>query len=189
MLALTYHQPYASLQAFGAKGIETRGWHPQESRADLVYPFRLALHAGKARDPDLEDFYDHELPSLLRLHPDAPGSRGLAMLLDRYPRYELLPFGAIVGGHRVTGVRRTEEIVSSPIPECAPPAMALEAHLGLYAPGRWGWLSEAHAWLPEPISTRGYQRLWWWQTPPDIRSRAIAAPYEAVEAQTAAAAT
>ena len=50
MKALTLHQPYASLIAYGIKTIETRSWKPPD---DLIGE-RFAIHAGKTMDMDEE---------------------------------------------------------------------------------------------------------------------------------------
>lgn len=46
MIAITLHQPYATLMMLGRKSYETRTWAPRQHISDS--PTRLAIHAGKS---------------------------------------------------------------------------------------------------------------------------------------------
>lgn len=170
MLALTLHQPWASLCAYGVKRFETRSWLPKEHRGDLVLPCPLAIHAGKSTR-DGKPFYA-ELPEVLERAGAENNDFGgiatnlrLAAFLKRYPTFDDLPLGAVVGVVHLRSTHRTEAVIDVAAPR---PDLVVEEALGDYTPGRFAWELGGPYYLETPIEARGYQRLWYWPEPADL---------------------
>jgi len=131
---LTLWQPWAGLMAAGLKTIETRSWSTK---------FRgpIAIHAAKravdlrtvAAFGDLVDRIDTGLWQ--QCHATKASFRAL---------------GAIVAVGNLVDVVPTTSLID---------LSDLEAGLGDYSRGRFGWVFEDIVALPEPISFRGGQGL------------------------------
>ena len=140
--ALSLHQPWASLIAWELKHFETRSWRT---------PYRglLAIHAAK--HCDLED--EELLLSDLRSHtgnPDLPAAKDL-------PRGAVVAVGRLVACHRMT-------------PDLIGRQSKIENMVGWWEQGRYAWeIGQVRA-LESPIQARGYQGLWKWQAPDELRS-------------------
>jgi hypothetical protein len=161
VLALTLHQPWASLWAHHVKAYETRSWSPHELASTFGLPYPLAIHAGK-NDREGREFFEG-LPYLAERHSDISAGGRLATWLERYPIWDALPFGSVVGVHTQTQAIPTEQLI--PRSSTPRPGLALEAVLGLFDPGRWAWETSDPRVLTRPIPARGRQKLWIW-TPP-----------------------
>ena len=92
MKAITLHQPWATLVAYGYKAIETRSWPvPSRHLGHLV-----AIHAGRQED------------SRFRLASEVFDRLGV----DQLPR------GAVVAVARIMNCRPTEELAPAPPDRC-----------------------------------------------------------------------
>lgn len=142
--AVTLDQPWPSLIAAQAKLIETRSWAPH--KAAIGQP--LAIHAGKSRN-FLGTPYYPEFNQAVARH-----------LGDTW--YRNVPLGAVVA---VAILHDAVQIQSdTKLPE------GDELIFGHYETGRWMWiLSDVRA-IDPPVAARGYQRLWKWTPPPEVRS-------------------
>lgn len=137
MKALSLKQPWASLVAIGAKGIETRDW---------ATPYRgpIAIHASKKFD--VADQYLLRESAFAR----ALGAAGLRAPSD-------LPCGAIVA----TAV--LSECVRFPMSEKVWRLAARgadEIYFGDFTTGRYGFVLVGVRALPTPIPCRGALGLW-----------------------------
>lgn len=149
MLALTLHQPWASLIAVAAvapdlavgKRIETRSWATQ-------YRGPLAIHAAKGGLPQR---------ALLALCEREPFRSTLSMLGITDSRD--LPRGAVVATATLRDCVPTEQVQPG----------FVEAAFGDYAPGRFAWLLEDIRRVDPPIPARGAQQLWRWTMPQEQR--------------------
>lgn len=140
--ALTLHQPWASLMAWGVKTIETRGW-------PTAYRGPLAIHAAKtipnyARATVLDSPI---LSHALRFH-------GVDLVT-----WAGLPLGAVVAIVDLIDCRCINETSRGPGPE---------RPFGNFAPGRFAWLTRNPRLLAPPIPARGHQRLWDWVPPAEF---------------------
>lgn len=149
MKALTLHQPWASLVAYGLKQIETRSWSTKHRG-------QLAIHAGKRQAPYEE--WPAEALKLWPHYPDLLGSLPLGAvvavvnLVDVVPA-ESLRFHRGIGGGWTTG-RRADDYV----------AHAREAEMGDLSAGRFAWLLRYDVQrFEQPIPAAGRQGLWTWQ--------------------------
>lgn len=166
MMGLSLWQPFASLVAFGAKGIETRSWA-------TGYRGPIAIHATKAFPPDAiaechrEPFTAVLKAAGIRVPADLPRGAvvAVARLTDVLPIVEAngrMPRLRCVGLDD-EGIARVWE--PSVLEGCAFHVGDIqpnehEAAFGNYAPGRFGWLLADVRALPEPIPCRGGQGLW-----------------------------
>lgn len=131
MKAISLWQPWASAIVLGLKTIETRGWW-------TAHRGPIAIHAAKTNTPELREFY---------LRSQCDRLRGV------YPRFELLPFGAIVATARLSECLRTTDIDGLTSEDRA---------WGDYTPGRFGWVLKDIVMLKAPVPARGAQQLWDW---------------------------
>jgi len=149
--AVTLHQPWASLVAFGVKSFETRSWPP-------LYRGPLAIHAGKSREG--AEFFDEVAAPLL-----APLG---------VERFDDLPFGAVVALVDLTAYFRTDDLERWLNDDRARAAAQFldgtgelltprERELGDFSCGRWAWRLEDPRRLERPEPARGYQKLWTWK--------------------------
>jgi hypothetical protein len=134
LYALTEHEPWGTLIAYGAKKIETRSWRAPK------WLKRFCIHCGKHWD---EQMCSNEFVARALCQPPEDRARfvrgGLVAVVelieciptdDRKIRLEL----------RRLGNR--------------------EKHFGNYAPGRWAWRLQVILLISPPIMCRGRQRLW-----------------------------
>jgi hypothetical protein len=144
--ALTFHQPWASAIARGAKSIETRSWSTKHRG-------KLLIHAGKSKIGD-----DLTHPVWLN-----------DCMID-FPAFRDLPFGAIIAVCDLVTVLPTDIFrVGYDYPACDETRNSTtrwstftdqELALGNFAPERCGWVLRNVRALPEPIPYRGKQGLW-----------------------------
>lgn len=140
MKAITLHQPFASLIAFGEKTIETRSWR-------AGYTGRIAIHAGKLSQDRAEECLDEPYRSLLVKH-------GVKTIGD-------LPWGAVIATANLVGCQRMDaDWIDAMVRE-----RWGEVKLGYYAPGRYGWVLADIEPLQVPVPARGHQGLWDWDPP------------------------
>lgn len=141
--ALTLTQPWASLVASGAKGIETRSW-------GVEYVGPLAIHAAKGYPPEAEALCEQE-PFSSKLE-----AAGYHRHTERGSNLWGLPLGAIIA---IVWLEQVERITS-----CIH-VTSQERAFGNYAPGRYAWQFGEVYLLPTPIPARGTLGLWSWQPP------------------------
>lgn len=136
VVALTLHEPYASLVAAGVKRFETREWETE-------YRGPLAIHAGKQCLKPAET--TEALDALCRR---VFGDEWRARMVS----------GAIVAVTRLADIQPVEAVADELTPE--------EVIAGNYAAGRFAWRLEGTRALATPIEHRGYQKLWTWHDVP-----------------------
>lgn len=140
MKALTLHEPFASLIAYGWKEVETRGWYT---------PYRgpLAIHAGLRK-------------------PDATEISRFTFLLG-HKGFELPPLakGAIVCVCELaycvpTGLVQQVGQTKLPSPFTPKHGWEVELQMGNYDRGRWAWILRDVQRLDPPMAARGMRKLW-----------------------------
>ncbi len=150
MKAITIWQPWATLIAIGAKKYETRSWATN-------YRGPIAIHA--AQKPFNTDTYlDREL------YPFAK-----ALNLPDIYSFDKLPYGCIIATAELIGC--WEICVDggdngwdfAPTLDNSYHATKQEMFFGDWTPGRYAWQFRNMKMLPEPIKTKGHQRLWNWE--------------------------
>jgi activating signal cointegrator 1 len=155
MKALTLTQPWATLVALGAKGIETRSWATSHRGP-------VAIHAAKGL-------------------ADLGGERGLTALCEREPFRSVLeeagitspkelPRGAVVAMAELVDCRPTQIDRHGLALYQQPDGIWMnvseqERAFGDYRPGRYAWLLADVQLLPEPIPAKGALGLWPWTMP------------------------
>lgn len=158
MIALTLHQPWASLWVHGIKVGETRDWSPWYG-----LPLDLVVHAGKARTDEAKDLF---------VHLGDPWSdemwANIKPFLERYPTFEHLPFGAVVGTVTVEEDIPTEDLFLRPGLQSSELPYE-EPEFGDLSPGRRWWRARDHRAFSEPIPARGHRKLW--RVPRELESR------------------
>lgn len=130
MMALTLHEPWATLIALGHKTIETRSWPTR-------YRGPIAIHAGKNEKfvREWEYLWYDANDGIPGLAPPPPAS---------------WPFGQIVA---------VADLIACLPAETMKPS-AKDRAFGNFSPGRWGWqLANVRQVLPG-IPARGFQMLW-----------------------------
>lgn len=156
MKALSLHQPWASLMAWGLKALETRSFR-------LNYRGIVAIHASKTFPPMAQALVRTEAfqgPLRAALHAYFPGEPVLP---------GDLPTGAIVAVGRLTA---TWPIITNPDDPQAVPALQVgkgfepipdeELPFGDYSAGRFAWKFEDVVRLGNPIPAKGSLGLWDW---------------------------
>lgn len=163
MRTLTLPQPYASLLAVGAKGIETRSWAPS-------YRGPLAIHASSR--------HVHSGKSLL-LARMARIAGSISPEQEQEFRARAVPFGAIVATCELVDVVPTNEIVWSD--DLDRPwriivsrsgadhvdwvmASTSERAFGDFGEGRFAWLLDNVHTFADPVPAKGAGRLWHWES-------------------------
>ena len=170
MKALTLMQPWASLVAIGAKGIETRSWSTK-------YRGPLAIHASKRfgkeeirlciTPPFLYFLYKagivHEGRNWAREIP-------LGAVIATCDLVEIIPIpffpSRYISSFKLYGMGMypNEAYVPQPRDRVIPiPPPEPERSFGNYKPGRYAWILENIQRLPEPIPAKGAQSLWNWE--------------------------
>jgi len=176
--ALTLHQPWASLIAYGYKTIETRSWSTR-------YRGELAIHAG-LHEPPLGIIGEREVrmlgPERVIGGPDTPNV------------HRSLPLGAVVATCELVDVVPTEVLFWKDKAERLDgreeprsyhgwmgegPAWRTilldddhddvgvfvhtgEKPYGDYGPGRFAWLLDKIMPVDPPVPARGAQGIWLW---------------------------
>jgi hypothetical protein len=145
--ALTLHEPFASLIAYGWKEVETRDWY-------TTYRGPLAIHAA-LRKPD---------PTELSRITFALGGRGFEV--------PPLTFGAIVCVCHLLGClpaplspMKAGNLKPAFVPKHG---WNVEQQFGNYEGGRWAWILREVQRLDRPLAARGFQKIWNWDAPLDL---------------------
>lgn len=171
MKALSLLQPWATLLAYGEKGIETRDWYTSHRGW-------LAIHASKGIK-DLEAFLEVVSSKKYLSHPTpwvVHGGVFVESNSNGNPR-DLFPTGAVIGMAKLIEVRRVETIrdkLTTP-----------ERAFGDYSDGRWAWVFESACLFPEPIPAKGALSIWMWDpnAQPDAPKERAPREPKAVKAQ------
>ena len=140
MKALTLTQPWATLVAIGAKGIETRSWKTS-------YRGPLAIHAAKGFPK-----YARKFTTLPECYEAV--RKCYAQNLKGVTAY---PLSAVVATCRLIAIHPVEEVRDE--------LTTQELSLGNYDSGRYAWVLDDVRQLPEPIPAKGAQSLWEWKEP------------------------
>ena len=152
MRALTVRQPWCWSIVYASKRVENRS-RPIPSTLDL--PARVALHAGKAWDDSMEDFWpwDVDMP---RKETEGWHGEKITPFVGGFgidTHYRVQSFGAIVAVIELTGCHHADE------PACARAA-------GFMSCSMWANDNAFH-WqigdvtpLADPIPCRGMLGLW-----------------------------
>jgi hypothetical protein len=158
MKAVTLHQPYATAIALGCKRIETRGYRTHHRGP-------IAIHASMSARP--------EYMGVIR---DMPAADAAAFIAAGYavggkPSLLKLPQACIVAIAEIQGVCPVEELQRARYTTASGSSILTdgERYWGNYSAGRFGWILVNIRRLAKPIPTRGYQGLWDWTPPADLR--------------------
>ncbi len=148
MLALTLHQPWASVVAAGLKNVENRSWTPP---LDVVGE-RIAIHAGKTWDDNGEKF----IREMIVTTPNM----ATALMIEQALRTAENTDSFIVATAVVAGCysRDVHDLVFP-----SPRELTLVQREIAESPwffGPWGWLLKDVQALDHPIRCRGFQKLW-----------------------------
>ena len=135
--AISLWQPYASFVAWGMKCYETRSWKPSGLQRGEI----IMIHAGK-RGMKADELRLLKHPLVAR----AMDQRGVTV--------EQMPYGAIVGAARFTGVVSTNQF--------CPDDGSLERLLGNYQAERFAWELELVKRAEHPIRCNGQQGIFFW---------------------------
>jgi hypothetical protein len=145
--ALTLHEPWASLIAYGWKEVETRDWY-------TGYRGPLAIHAA-LRKPDPTE-----------------NSRIVFTLGHRGFELPPLTFGAVVCVCQLVACLPAPlvEYKAKQLKEWFQPkhGWELERQFGNYDAGRWAWILRDVQRLDRPLAARGMRKLWDWKHPLDL---------------------
>lgn len=156
MPAISLWQPWASLLACGAKRYETRSWHTS-------YRGQIAIHAAK-KPFDTDSYLDGELYQFAKALnlPDIYS-------FDKLPRgcvialAELVECWEITANGHTNGSDKAAHIVGGVYGGKANIVEGREILFGDWTPGRYAWEFANMTMLPEPIPTKGMQRIWNWE--------------------------
>src|SRR5882724_11330139 len=152
MKALTLHEPYASLIAYGWKEVETRDWYTS-------YRGLLAIHAA-LRQPDPTEL--SRVTFILgrkgfEFPPLTFSERGLQVQTP-------LPRGAVVCVCQLVACLPAPlvEYKAKQLKEWFQPkhGWELEKQFGNYDGGRWAWILRDVQRLDRPLAVRGMRKLW-----------------------------
>jgi hypothetical protein len=153
VLAITLHQPWASLVAWELKHFETRSW-PTPYRGQLI------IHAGLNRD-ELKPIDEFLVWWKGRLVPDSMRGDFAAQVVEAMAargisRSSELPMGcALCLADLVDCILMDEAFIAR--------QSAQERLFGWWAPGRFAWQLENVRQFAVPVPARGAQQLWMWQ--------------------------
>ena len=150
MKALTLHQPWASLIAYGVKAIETRSWAPPKA----LLGERIAIHAGRrvARAGlssrvwyAVEGLYGSEWWNAI------PTSAVVctAVLADARRVQWVGADQELHLTHSLTGVTSGEKVKADPY--------------GDFGVGRWLWFLRELGPVEPPVPAVGHQGFWDWE--------------------------
>ena len=149
---LTLWQPWATLVATGAKGIESRGW-------ETDYRGPLLIHAAARWKPDQSEML--AIPAIRDALADRgdPPPDGCSFVTP--DGLMPLPLGAIVAVVMLADIRPTWEAGHHGL---VPARWAIrldpaEAAMGDFSIGRYGWTLADVRPLPSPVPARGFQGL------------------------------
>lgn len=131
MKAISLHQPWATLVAFGEKQYETRSWKPNHRGL-------LAIHASKRFDAIQEN-----------LCLESPFRESLWQA--GYRQQRSLPLGAVLCVVKLIDIVPTGQVLDH-LPQ-------KELTFGNYGPGRYAWKLELVKRFTTPIPMAGMQSL------------------------------
>jgi hypothetical protein len=137
--ALTIHQPWAALLAYGDKRYETRSW-------STAFRGRIAIHAGVSQQG--MQWLSHD-----RRDPSAGIIRNLINTSPEYTK-SARTLGAIIAVGRLSAIYRSEAMRDH--------ISEQEKLLGDYRDRRFGWEISDVVILPHPVNFSGKQGLWEW---------------------------
>jgi len=137
MKAISLWQPWASAIALGLKQIETRSW-------PTFHAGEIAICAAKKQTGELADIFNQ-----LKINHDA-----ICMAFDKAGQldFDTLPFGAVVAVAELVEPVRTNMITAARL-------SPVEAALGDYSAGRYGWILTNVRKLSKPVPCVGRQGL------------------------------
>jgi hypothetical protein len=138
MKVLSLLQPWASLVVLGHKKIETRSWNTKH-RGPLL------IHASASKKPVYRGITLDFQTQLFGL---------------QIPKYEVLPFGAIIGQVELVGTCGTSSIKRMAELEMDGVDWETEMPFGDYTDGRFGWLLRDAKEFETPIPAKGSLGLW-----------------------------
>jgi hypothetical protein len=152
ILAVTLHQPWASLIAWGLKRFETRSW-------STPYRGRLIIHAGLVKDSlkPIDEFITwwrgRLVPEAVR--GDFPAQMVEAMTARGLERSSALPLGCAVCLVDLVACLEIDAALIAGQTE-------QERLFGWWEVGRFAWqLENVRPFVP-PLEVRGSQKLWIW---------------------------
>lgn len=192
MRARTLHQPWASLMAVGLKYIETRGQRTNVRGRVAIHAAAttkgMELLPGDCegnREGDWRYGYIGDWQVTWCVKTGDEGQRGDTLMVNLSDGQEFsFPFGAVVAtGNLVdcipitaSATDGTPTISRHDGPDYPRPVLwqddgracwpiTDQLPFGDFTPGRWAWIFEDIAALPEPIPARGRQGWWDWVYP------------------------
>ncbi|MCK4601047.1 MAG: ASCH domain-containing protein [Phycisphaerae bacterium] len=142
MKALSFHQPWATLIAIGAKRIETRSWRTN-------YRGLLAIHAGRRWTRQQQALAYHQEPfrTVLAEAGKIP-TQADGMVVEDLPR------GCIIAVCKLVDCVRIHRTFEFP-----PEAALYERAFGDYRTRRFAWLLEPLELLVHPVPLKGHLGL------------------------------
>lgn len=172
MKAITIWQPWASLLACGAKEYETRSWA-------TAYRGPIAIHAAAKKPPKQGDLSPEIFQAVTEALAKHYGAwrydwhlGGTKVNWDGSDNGFDMPLGAVVATaelvacYRIVSVgctgsseRRIAWVDGNLSPHYP---STQEIQFGDWSPGRYAWKLVNVKMLPEPILTKGMQRIWNW---------------------------
>lgn len=152
VMAITLHQPYASLVACGAKRVETRGWPPADG-----WMGTLLIHAGLSVEGGTTKAHEAAYEERCMREPYLS-----VLIAAGFGGPEDLPRGKVIA---VAQVMRVAEMTEESIAKLRK-AKPTEHEFGNYEPGRFAWVLDGVKQLREPIPCTGHQKLW--RPPPGV---------------------
>ncbi len=170
MKALTLHQPWASLIAWGDKEIETRSWstnyrgpiaiHSANGKKALNQVLNRVRFTTAPKTTDLLAYYfwqasmrESSKDAWKRLSRD-PSTNKTQAHLTGGSYTDILPLGMIVAIAVLEDVVPTESIRDT--------LSEKELEFGDYSFGRFAWILKDVQPLKMPLPVKGFQRLWNW---------------------------
>jgi hypothetical protein len=168
MMAISLHQPWASLVAAGVKPYETRTWAPDGGLVGAD----IAIHAARYVD-HINTRFAEEAMAQDSLREKLASTWGTAVPRDLMGRFgsAVMPVGCIVCTVRLAAALELGEgvagstlprshilrrIESRPMPGCF---TVRHDEWGKYAPGRWAWLLTDPVPIRPPVAMKGKQRF------------------------------
>lgn len=140
MKVISIWQPYASLTVHNHKFIETRGWPAPKS----IIGERIGIAATKIIRPEQKAAYQDDE---FQRHYSATGM----------PPLEELPMGCILGSVVVHSCEMMDDELIEGI-------TSEERAFGDYAVGRYAWRLRYPVAFDRPVTARGAQGLWEWNS-------------------------
>lgn len=130
MKAISLLQPWASLIVMGAKQFETRSWGTKHRGMLLIHASQSMKPVNRELNMDFQQEFFHL----------------------QIPKYEDLPFGAIIGKVYLANVFKTQVIANSLSDQ--------EKAFGDFTYGRYAWELKQPVMFEKPIPYKGSLSLW-----------------------------